>query len=326
VDERFKTIDGHLAACNALKAKLDEIRDPKNYPDFDKDYEKLKSIAEAYMANFSFVHRPDELAALWGQTDDNIKWYREKFEQYKVPMLQSTPQGVAFHKMAGELARNIKGFREKAQKFVDEALPVIETNLKEAREMATKAAAEKKPAFFGGGVRQKLEIAQQHLRAFGILAGAEHPKYLALKKTHDDAEAEIAKLRDSLKEQIIAATPLPADNYKGADKAALAQLVTEEWKKIYPKDNVMTIRFSEADWRREEGWQWEKAWSRWTYFDRSSLPVRVVVKEDDRIASIYVAFLNRDNVNKKLTVGAHTKSTYAVEQMLLSKVRMSSAD
>ncbi|MEX2217079.1 MAG: hypothetical protein WD768_23405 [Phycisphaeraceae bacterium] len=326
VDERFKMLDAHLESCNALKAKLDEIRDPKNFPDFDKDYETLKSISEAYRANFTFISRPDELAALWGQTDDNLKWYREKFETYKVAMLQKTQQGTAFYALTGQFAKNIKAFREKAQNAVDEAKPFIETNIKEAEEMAAKAAAEKKPAFFGGGVKQKLDIAQQYLRVFGILAGEEHPAYLAYKKSYDETSSRIDKLRDSLKEEIIAATPFPQDNYKGADKSALAAQVLAQWKKVYPKDEVMTVRFSVSDWRSETGWQYEKAWSRWTYFDTSTLQVRVVVKDNDRVASIYVAFLNRDNANKKITVGAHTKSTYSVEQMLLTNVSMSSAD
>jgi len=111
----------------------------------------------------------------------------------------------------------------------------------------------------------------------------------------------------------------PSDVYGGSDKVKLKGMILSDWKTKYPNDRVMGVHFPRAEWKRNKNKTWNKPRSSWDYTDKSVLQVSVVVKTDSKIATIFPAYINKDNMNGKLRTGVATKSSqYVIRPILVS--------
>ena len=108
----------------------------------------------------------------------------------------------------------------------------------------------------------------------------------------------------------------PPDVYTGKDKKSLEKLVLEAWRGKYPKDEILGLRFHMKDWKRDANY---KANSTSIYkTDTSVLAVSVVVKDSPELATIFPAYINKDNLDGSVNAGVATKtSEYVVKQMLV---------
>ena len=111
----------------------------------------------------------------------------------------------------------------------------------------------------------------------------------------------------------------PEDVYGGSDKDELLGMVKKAWMKKYPKDKLLGVHFHQKNWKRNKNKRWNDAVSKWQYTDVSVLPAKVVVKSDNKLATIFPAFVNKDNMDGSINIGVNTKkSNYVVKQMLVS--------
>lgn len=125
---------------------------------------------------------------------------------------------------------------------------------------------------------------------------------------------------DNLKN--VATEPTPADVYKGADKAKLKDLVLNAWKEEYPKDEVMGVRFIESEWEGNKNVHYSEAEKGYYVNDKAVLTVAVVVKTSPDTATIFPAFINKNNKTGEMNAGVQTKSrSYVVKQMLVANYK-----
>ncbi len=111
----------------------------------------------------------------------------------------------------------------------------------------------------------------------------------------------------------------PQDNYSGGDKGDLEKMIRSAWSKKYPNDQIMGIHFEAKDWKRTQNKRWNEAIKGWYYTDVSVLVAKVVVKTDNKVATIFPAYINKDNKDGSLNTGVATKtSEYVVKQILIS--------
>ena len=110
--------------------------------------------------------------------------------------------------------------------------------------------------------------------------------------------------------------PAPADIYMGEDKEQFRSMNLSAWKKRYPNDKILGVRFPVDHWIRNSNY---KANATSIYkTDTSVLPARVVVQTDNSYATIFPAYINKNNLNGQITVGVDTKKRqYVIKRMLL---------
>jgi len=114
--------------------------------------------------------------------------------------------------------------------------------------------------------------------------------------------------------------PTPADVYAGGDREALRAAILRKWKEKWPEDQVLGVHMSSENWKRVANWRAD-AVSVYKK-DTSILAASVVVKTDDRLATIFPAFINKDNLGGGLNAGVSTKTReYVVKQMLLANYK-----
>jgi len=113
---------------------------------------------------------------------------------------------------------------------------------------------------------------------------------------------------------------MPQNNYQGSDLKQLISKIKTAWKRKYPKDRILAVKITSEDWKRDANW---KANSTSIYKnDTSILGGKVIVKTDNKLATIFPAYVNRDNSNGKINIGVATKQNkYVIKQMLLSNVQ-----
>ncbi len=305
----------------AKLAEMEKLSDVKNYPDLDADWKQMETVAKAYGFK-GFKTNPDKVAELAKEFPRATKWGSEKFKQYRPLIVLTGGEKSPLYKKYEAMAKSIKGFQAEATEFFKEAQAQVPELLKKAEEMAEKAAAEKKPAFFTGGVKQQLDGAESYLKPCRALVPADDERLKAMEGAWAASKKKIDAQGAMLKEQIIAETRPPAEKYSGGDKEDIRKKITEEWKAAWPQDEVLMVRLHMANFDRRETATWDDGSNSWSFSDRSVLCVTVIVKTSDKVATSYPAYVNVDNLAKATTYGVKTKGgAYVNEEMLVENVK-----
>jgi len=330
-DSRVKAIRDFTADANkkvaefksGIEPKLAEsqkLADPKNYPNLDADFEKLDEFAKAYSMD-SFLSHPEKVAQLATEFPQVTTWCSQRYAEYKSLIILTGGKASPLYKRYEKTANSVKKFQAAASEFVGECEKEVPALCAEAVEMGEKAAADKKPAFFTGGVKQKLEQASARLTVCASLLPAEDPRLKAQSDAMAAAKAKCDTLAGSLKAEILAATRAPKDEYEGSDKATYEKAIRAAWSKEHAGDEILAVRFHMQQFDRDAKWTWHSADSSWNKSDMSVLCVTVVVKTNDQIATMYPAYVNVDHLSNKTTYGVSTKgSAYVVEEMLIANL------
>lgn len=302
-------------------AAMEKLLDPKNYPTLDADFSQMETIARAY-AFKGFKTNPDKVAELAKEFPRAIKWGSDKFKEYRPIIVLSGGDKSPLYKKYEAMAKSIKAFQAEATEFFKKAQEEVPGFLKKAEEMATQAASEKKPAFITGGVKQQFDWADADLKVCRALVPADDERLKAMESAYAESRKKVDAQAATLKELILAEERPPAEKYKGADLEALRKQILAEWKKEWPKDEVLMVRFHMENFDRRETATWDEGSKSWSFDDRSVLCVTVIVKTSDKIATSYPAYINVDNIAKTTTFGVKTKGgVYVNEEMLVENVK-----
>ncbi|BAO43310.1 hypothetical protein [Thiolapillus brandeum] len=115
----------------------------------------------------------------------------------------------------------------------------------------------------------------------------------------------------------VASEPTPPDVYAGKDKEKFRSMIASAWKNKYPQDKVLGIRFHSDHWVRNSAYNTNATGLYKT--DTSVLPVSVIVQSSSTHATIFPAYINRNNLSGAISAGVDTKKkSYVVKEMLLS--------
>lgn len=108
-----------------------------------------------------------------------------------------------------------------------------------------------------------------------LVPAAEADRATALVK---EAEAKAKAATDRFSAKIVAANRAPDNAYSGADKAELEAFITKLWKKAYPSETILAIRFRGSEFERVTEWVLDPNRNSFVKVDRSNLRVTVIVK------------------------------------------------
>jgi len=195
-------------------------------------------------------------------------------------------------------------------------LGLAELKGKRAVEFAEKGLKEMNPNMFSesSGVYQQIKDAEKLVVDFG--KGGDTIK---TSTAINNARASVERLSEEYSKKSAATFRLPAEAYKGSDKTALGQQIQGKWKENYPADQILGLRFLKSDWERNKEWNYNNG--TWYHYDNSVLLVYVVIKKSAELATVYPAYVNKNNDSGAITIGAQTKgNTYSHQDMLLKNV------
>lgn len=299
-------------------AEAKKIADPANYPNLEADFAQIEELGKSYGSLNNFSQNPVLAAQLAEQFPRMVAWCQERFKVYQPLIIVTGGKESPLYKRYEKTALAIKKFQERAADFVKSSEGDLPKLLAEAEKMAKAAVDQKKPAYFDGGVQQKLDEAQRLLAACAALLPMDDARWLAMQRSMDESKARLDASRAALKAEIIAATTAPADVYEGADKEALRKAVLDAWKVAWPGDEVLGVRMSMKAFDRTTKWVWQDAESAWYKVDHSVLAATVAVRKGDHVL-LFPAFVNVDHLSSETNYGVQTKgSGYVQREMLYS--------
>ncbi len=195
-------------------------------------------------------------------------------------------------------------------------LGLAELKGRRAVEFAEKGLKEMNSNYFSesSGTYQQLKEGEKLLAEFG--SGAEAAKS---KASLEAAMAQVARLSEQYSAKAAAAFRLPAEAYQGGDKGRLKGQLLAKWKELYPSDQVLGVRFLKGDWERRKESNYNNG--TWYHYDNSVLLVYVVIRKSAELATVYPAYLNKNNQTGAITIGAGTKgNAYSHQDMLMKNV------
>lgn len=290
-----KAVDS-VAASKAfltpLHAELAKIIDPASYPELRADAARLSELAGMFANTQILLENRLEAAAIIKQVAAASAERDRLTQKYAILIHQQTDDGKRIEGLSNGFAGNVKDFAAAANEQKASLPDQIRKDLEEVKQIAEEAVKERKPLFFTGGIPQVLGFAEEKLALLEAL-DADAAKRLA---------EEIAKLKldlkakqDSLRDLIINANELPADNYTGADRKELEEMAAEIWKKQQPDAEILMIRFPAQKWKREVRWEYSNG--TWYKIDRSKIQAQVIVKYNDKLAVNQPVNLRRDHLS-----------------------------
>ena len=201
----------------------------------------------------------------------------------------------------------------------------VSSMLERARASADRAAATDVERF----QRNNYEVALNMLRQAGKkigelaeLAGPNDPLVAKARKAYAETKAYVDSKCATIRAKVLAETRAPKDAYRGRDRKKFERMVVKAWREAYPEDKILDVRFPSSNWKTTRTKRWNDAVHQWQYTNVSALPVVVIVANPDgKTATIYPAFINRDNQTGEVFAGVHTKyGGYVIEEMLLKNL------
>jgi hypothetical protein len=318
-----------LQSLEKLKAiaqpKIDayvNATNPASYPNLQVDTERAESLTRMYRnVSVANLQNPAKAEKLLAQAAHVERFIADSRKTY-APLLENK---IAAATTLGNnliwLERGFDAFKKVRASFDQQAPAHVKQMLERAEKMMAKAKAMKNPQFFTGGVAQAMGQASGLLESLTLSKGKDDATVVSLNQALNAARQKANETAKALEEEILAGTQAPQDAYKGSGRSSLIKQMKAAWEKNNPDDDIMDVRILSNDWERSTGYEWNDAYNRWDKYDRQVLNMAVIVKTDSKIATIYPAFINRDNMKHKEWEVAQHETKYVVRRMLVKNVR-----
>ncbi|MBL9207173.1 MAG: hypothetical protein JNN01_18940 [Opitutaceae bacterium] len=217
--------------------------------------------------------------------------------------------------------RKHPGYAQAAGRMQAQQLMLGELKVQKAVAFAQQGLKELNPNMFSesSGTYQQLKEAEGLQQTCAKAEGSDPAACAKLAQSITDARATVLKLTNDYKKIAAEKYRLPPERYSGGDKSDLKKRVLATWKELYPDDKVLGVRFHREDWERKKESNFNNG--TWYHYDNSVLVVFVVVKTSADLATVYPAYVNKNNQSNALKIGADTKgNSYIQDDMLLKNV------
>jgi hypothetical protein len=136
--------------------------------------------------------------------------------------------------------------------------------------------------------------------------GASDPQVPKLTALVAETQRQVSTIGGLVRMAAAAKIAFPAEKYGGADKGKLKQMVMAKWKEARPQDQVLGVRFYEANWIRKK----ETTLNNGTFYhyDNSILQGYVVTKNTADLASFYPIYVRKDNASGNIKIDVQTQN------------------
>lgn len=274
---RIDAADKFLAPLNT---QLQAAIDVNNYPDFNDDRKRLNELTIMFDPALIESQKPAAVETI-NQADAARQERNRIVAKYADLIQQDTDAGRQIKGSAEYFDSKYASFAEAVGKWKQTAPTEIDASIKDVNEMVASAVAEEKPAFFNGGVPQRMSFVEERVNLYvAIDPQAAKPYVDKLAGLRSAVKQEQAKLSEG----IIAANEVPPDRYRGDDRAAIEAAAIAEWKAVQPDAQILRICIASQEWNRESMWRLQN--TTWYKIDRSKLQVQLLVAHDGRLAVI----------------------------------------
>ncbi|MEQ9096151.1 MAG: hypothetical protein RIE32_07805 [Phycisphaerales bacterium] len=270
-DAKVSIANDYLAPLNA---RLDQLIDPANYPEFDGDYKRLRELSIMFARPEIFETQPtlagDTYLQASAAKDECLRLARK----YARLIQQRTGQGEQIEGAGNGFLKNHAEYRRAAEQKKAVLPGEIREHMATAARYAEEAVAEQKPLWFTGGIPQVMGFADEKIT---LITALDERAGNALREKFNATRASLKQQADSLRELIIRENTMPADNFQGEDRDEAIKIAISGWKVQQEDFELLKVRIPAQAWARETKWTYSNG--TWYFSDRSKLQVRLLVAD-----------------------------------------------
>jgi hypothetical protein len=250
--------------------------DPAKFPDFDDDRKRLRGISSDYSAEWVFTSDRARAAELFTQRQAAQEELVRIAKAYNRLMQQKTDMGTAIEAVGNGALRSFEAFDARILEEKKTLPKAIREHLAEAQQYGNEAVAEQKPAFFNGGIPQRMEWAEDKLSLLKVIDKENGP---AVAKEYSATQSKLKKQADALKALIIKENRVSPDNYPGADRDAIIKVAKSGWAVQQKDAKILKIVIPSEAWTREKKWTYSNG--TWYFSDKSRIQVQLIVADHE---------------------------------------------
>ncbi len=334
-------VDTWEKELRAGKAKADKMADPKSYPGIEEAFARLKELEKSFKdADFGGRAKPpvkedkrrnkrareeektrEAAFALFLETGKIRKWCGETWNKYRPFVIATGGKSSNFYKQYVDTANALKSFLKDANECAEKLTKQFDESMKDAQK-SLKWGIENNSDRSRAPVEKAFANAKAALDVLAMFPGYPPDNLKTRQEQYEkETKSTLAAIHD-LEEKILAATRAPEEVYTESDREELREKMQAAWKRAYPDEKILAIRFHASGWKRTKKWVWtdthetEKEWS-----DRSEMACIVIVKTDERVATLYPAYFNKNHVSDSMSLGVHTRGGgYVIRKMLIQNL------
>ena len=227
----------------------------------------------------------------------------------------------------GKMKRRIKKARKVIVAFSKELKKMragagdgIPGSLDRAEKLSKRAQDEGNVNLFQGA-RGALNKARGLIERYAALASKDEDKkkVKTLTARFEAVEKELASAVTGFEDKDRGAKRAPENRYAGSDAKKLRGMTARAWKSSYPDDKALAIRMSMKNWKRTVRKVWSAAEKAFYKVDKAYLLIVVIVQTSDSVATIYPAFINKNNLSGSVRAGVRKDGTGYVSSEMLVK-------
>lgn len=283
---------------------------------------RLKEIGKA-------LQRPETIASQPEKHLENLRVLRqyrlnidELGKKYGAQMRTNRRPWSELSNAWNYASRELKEYERYAAMFASAS--EIDALLKRILNGAKQGVENKAPAYFKpeNDIQLGFIKAEQMLLALEAL-DPENRELARLKAELQATRSEVKTLAANMRNDIVAGNTLPPDEYQGADRAALLQLLHDKWSKEGNGQRVLKAGIVTGDWIRSITWQ--KVGCEWHKSDKSRIQGYVITQHDDKLAVRHSMNLSKDHLaNDKISVSLLNDpkaEPELINLLLMSKVK-----
>lgn len=303
-------IGAALAVSHAAYAQSELDTEIKNMMDIAKTYGTAWQLDDSKFSDFLKIVR---------ERDEKLKYCSSIFQKYKADIEAKNETGNLVKQKIGWVKSQFDLFFSSANQFATNFKRDVDNNTKLARQRIDEAEKQKLFALCDLAIHeleQNIRMAQI-LQAFN---GDDDPTakevLLNVEPLMNEAKTKMAAIKKATARVVKA----PVENYSGADKEKHRAAIKSAWLKEHQGDKIIKIVFPQA-WNRKNEWT-HNGNGNWSQSDMSYLVAWVIVQKDAKTATMYPAYVNKNNLSGSITYGVQTKGgSYVNDDIELSKVK-----
>ncbi len=299
------------------------LQDTKKEMTFEEEVAELRSYGKTYITGWDLAdQQPDDFVLLVREYPKRVEWMKSTYTKYKSDIEAKNEKGQQIQSAAKYAATGFNNFMAQAQNFAEKFNEDYDLHLKNAKDAAADAERNKTPGFYRVSFHQ-LERCEWMVTILVAFNGDKDETAVKCSKEIDGLQAEYKKKEAALIKATARVIVDPVDKYTGGDRETHRKAILSAWKKAHPTDKVLKVVFPNAAWKMNRNSRWNSATSTWQHTDKSYLVVAVVIQKDAKTATIYPAYVNKENRTGEIIYGVETKgSGFVNDDLPLSKVKV----
>lgn len=287
---------------------------------FEEDLKTMQDIAKTYGNAWNMPDdKFEEFLKLCQERDTAMKTCSAIYAKYKSDLEANNDQGRRMKTMMGHTRAQFVMFMSTAETEAKNFTKNRDIRFKNCDQYMKDAVSSNNHNIYQVSLTE-LDRLEKTCRVVQAFAAPNEPTIKEAMDKISVLRAEIKVKSAAIEKATRRVVKAPVEGYSGADKEKYRKAIQSAWMKKWSGDKIVKVVFPKG-WVRKDEWN-NNGGGNYSRSDMSYLVAIVVVQKDAKTATLYPAYVNKNNLSGEISLGVETKGgSYINDDIELSKVK-----